>query len=127
MLFVYSNLRQFKRIHDSFKARFNESLFIDLSKHPVAELADQAEQIVGHHSQCVVFLGHLEPGWMLDPAHQTRMRSIIRKFPVCMLTKFVDSIPHSWKNEIAIYYPVNLNGSSNSLNDGSSVQDQSNV
>lgn len=128
MLFVYSDLKQYKTIHDAWKAKYHDSLLIDLSKHPISELADQAEQIVSHHSNCSVFLGYLEPGWMLESTHQTRMRGLFRKFPVCMLTKFVDSIPYSWKNEIDTYYPVNPNnGISNFIDNGSSLQDQSNV
>lgn len=65
---------------------------------------------------------------MLEPAHQTRIRKLFRKFPVAIMTHFVESLPFSWKNEIDTLYtdaPLNKNGKANSFNDGSSIQEQS--
>jgi hypothetical protein len=64
---------------------------------------------------------------MLELTHQTRIRKLFRKFPVALVSNFVESIPFSWKNEIDTFYthlPVNKNGNTDSLNNGSSVQDE---
>jgi hypothetical protein len=77
---------------------------LDLSKVPTHILAEEIESILNHHKNCCVFLGFLEPGWMLDATHQTRIRKLFRKFPVGMVTHFVESLPFSWKNEIHTLY-----------------------
>ena len=104
---------------------------MDLSKVPTYKLAEEGGSIVNHHSECAVFLGYLEPGWMLESGHQVQLRKLIRKFPVAMVTKFVDSIPFSWKNEThSIYTLVPLNqydGSTQVVDDGSSVQHEPEV
>ena len=128
MLFVSSNLQKYKEFRDVFRTKHGEMTFLDLSRVQSSQLANEVDSVVGHHSNCCVFLGYLEPGWMLDPTHQTRIRKLFRKFPVAMVTNFVESIPFSWKNEIDTFYTdstVNKNGNPNSLNDGSSLQDQS--
>jgi hypothetical protein len=125
MLYICTNPLQFQEFVVYFKQTHGTSKFLDLSKVPIAKLADEGGSIVNHHSDCSVFLGYLEPGWMLDSGHQVILRRLIRKFPVAMITKFVDSIPFSWKNETHSIYtqvPLNHNGSTKVVNDGSSVQ-----
>jgi hypothetical protein len=103
---------------------------LDLSKIPCSNLASECLSIVNHHSDVIVFLGYLEPGWMLEGSHQVQIRKLIRKFPVAMVCKFVDSIPFSWKNEIDTIYtdiPLNHHGGSNSINNGSSILHESKV
>lgn len=120
MLWV-SDIRGYAKLRDEFKAK--ES-FIDLSRIPSTQLVNECESVVDHHSKAAVFLGYLEPGWMLEPSHQTRIRKLIRKFDVAFVCAFTESIPHSWKNEIDTFYtqaPVNQNGNSNSVNDGSPI------
>ena len=98
--------------------------FLDLSRVQSSQLANEVDSVVAHHTNCCVFLGYLEPGWMLDLTHQTRIRKLFRKFPVAMITNFVESIPFSWKNEIDTFYtdnPLNKNGIANSIDNGSSV------
>jgi len=124
MLFVSSNLQKYKEFRDVFRSNHEGLTFLDLSRVQSSQLANEVDSVVGHHSNCCVFLGYLEPGWNLDPTHQTRIRKLFRKFPVAMVTNFVESIPFSWKNEIDTFYtesPVSKNGNPNSLNDGSSV------
>ena len=61
---------------------------------------------------------------MLDPTHQTRLRKLFRKFPVAFLMNFVESIPFSWKTDIdTLYIRKQINGQSNSINNGGSLQD----
>ena len=123
MLYICFDISRFQEFREKFGAK------LDLSKLPSDKLADEADSIVSHHSDCKVFLGHLEPGWMLDPTHQTRLRKLFRKFPVGMVTCFPDSIPHSWKMETDVIYTSKqiANGNSDSLNDGGSLQHQSKV
>ena len=128
MLWVSSDLPKYQEFRTEFRKIHSGHTYLDLSRVPSSKLADEADSIVNHHKACVVFLGYLEPGWMLEPSHQTRMRKLFRKFPVGLVTQFVESLPFSWKNEIDTYYtdqPLNKNGKSNSLNNGSPLQDQS--
>jgi hypothetical protein len=129
MLYVCTNLLQFQEFVNYFKQ--THGTFLDLSKVPTYKLAEEGGSIVNHHSECAVFLGYLEPGWMLESGHQVQLRKLIRKFPVAMVTKFVDSIPFSWKNEThSIYTLVPLNqydGSTQVVDDGSSVQHEPEV
>jgi hypothetical protein len=128
MLLVSSNLQKYHEFRDMFCSKHVGLTFLDLSRVQSSQLANEVDSVVAHHTNCCVFLGYLEPGWMLDLTHQTRIRKLFRKFPVAMITNFVESIPFSWKNEIDTFYtdhPLNKNGNSNSIDDGSSVQDQS--
>jgi hypothetical protein len=107
---------------------FPELVFLDLSKHPSSNLASESASIVSHQTKCCVFLGYLEPGWMLEPAHQVILRKLIRKFPVAILSFYMDSIPFSWKNETEEIYMtnrLNSNGDTGSFDYGGSVQGKS--
>lgn len=106
MLFVCTDINQFHTFAEKFKQMYEKTL--DLSKVGCSNLALESLSIVNHHSNVAVFLGYLEPGWMLDAAHQVQLRKMIRKFPVAMICKFVDSIPFSWKNEIDTLYSESL-------------------
>ena len=77
---------------------------LDLSKVPSSQLAFESTSIVNHHSSCAVFLGYLEPGFMLDGPSQTILRKLFRKFDVAVVSQFPESIPFSWKNEINTLY-----------------------
>jgi len=128
MLFVSTNLKNFNEFKEMFKDLFNDKTFIDLSKVPLNELANESMSIVNHHSNCAIFLGHLEPGFMLDSISQVILRKLIRKFPTGIICKFTESLPFSWKNEIDTLYiqkPLNSNGSTSFINNGSSLQNKS--
>jgi hypothetical protein len=130
MLFVSTNLKNFNEFKENFKDLFNDKTFLDLSRVPLDELANESMSIVNHHSNCAIFLGHLEPGFMLDSISQVILRKLIRKFPTGIICKFTESLPFSWKNEIDTLYiqkPLNSYGQANSLNNGSSLHDQSQV
>lgn len=130
MLWVSTDLTYFSRFRDIFKEKHNDKDFLDISKLPSSQLAEESLSIVGHHTNVAVFLGYLEPGWMMDLTHQTILRKLIRKFPVAMVCHYSESIPFSWKNEISILYTcqaLNKNGLSGSLNDGCSLQHESGV
>jgi hypothetical protein len=130
MLYISSNLKQYSEFKDLFKSLHPEYQLLDLSRVPSWKLVEECESILIHHSKCCVFLGYLEPGFMLELTHQTRIRRLFRKFPVGMVTNFVESLPFSWKNEIDTFYtelPLNKNGKANSVDNGSSIQEQSNI
>lgn len=124
MLYVCTVINRFSDFKTLFQEENSNITFLDLSKVKSIDLAEECKSIVSHHNMCAVFLGYLEPGWMLEPAHQTIIRSLIRKFPTGMVCNFIESISHSWKNEIEIVYTedsLNKNGNSSTLNNGCSV------
>jgi hypothetical protein len=124
MLWVSTEILEFGKFRDAFKNSFPGSEFVDLSKVPSSDLMDNCESILKHHKTPCVFLGFVEPGWMLDLAHQTRIRSLIRTRPVAFVCHHLESIPFSWKNEIEFLYlskPNQENGDASSVDDGSSV------
>ena len=96
MLEVCCNLQKY--------SQFSKGFNIDLSRIPSADIILQSESIFQHHSDTSIFLGFLEPGWMLSPENQTRMRPIFRKFKVGFVCFHKQSIPFSWKNEIETLY-----------------------
>ncbi len=104
MLYISTNITKYKEFLSIFKEQFKDKECIDLSKVCSVNLAEECSSIVDHHKDCIVFLGYLEPGWMLDLQSQTRLRKLFRKFPVAMLTNFTESLPFSWKTEIDIIY-----------------------
>jgi hypothetical protein len=125
MLYISTELSQIKTFTEKWRSMFSDMLFLDLSKHPSSNLASESSAIVSHQSNCCVFLGYIEPGWMLEPTHQVILRKLIRKFPVAMVSFYMDSIPFSWKNETEVIYmgkPLNSNGTSDSVDDGGSIQ-----
>jgi hypothetical protein len=121
MLYVCSSLQHYSK----FKNTFSKTL--DLSRVPLSKLADECDAVLNHHTSQRIFLGYLEPGWMIPAADQTRIRKMFRKFDVALVCHFPESLPHSWKTEIHTFYTVNRNGNSNSINDGGSIQDQSTI
>jgi hypothetical protein len=104
MLFVCSSVSKFTEFKEMFKAQHSSSQWVDISTIPSENLIEQCDAILNHHTDSCVFLGYLEPGWMLDPPHQTRMRTLFRKFSVGLVCEFPESIPFSWKNETETIY-----------------------
>lgn len=130
MIHLCDSIQKYKWFAEHFRSLYKDLECIDLSKLHSSLVAKEASLIVEHHKSCCVFLGHLEPGWMLDPASQVQLRELFRKFPVGMVTQFSESLPFSWKNEIDIVYTskwVHTNAESNSIHDGSPVHDNSEV
>jgi hypothetical protein len=125
MLYICTDLTKIKTFAEKWRSMFPDLTFLDLSKHPSSNLASESASIVSHQTKCCVFLGYLEPGWMLEPAHQVILRKLIRKFPVAILSVYMDSIPFSWKNETEEIYMtkrLNSNGHTGSFDHGGSVQ-----
>ena len=92
MLEVCTNLDKLQE----FAKRFT----IDISQVPSSDIIQQCDAIVQHHADTSIFLGFLEPGWMISAEAQTRMRHVFRKFKVGFVCVHMESIPFSWKNEI---------------------------
>jgi hypothetical protein len=127
MLWISTNIQKVHEFRELFRKTHEHVTFMDLSKLSATELASECESIVNHHKTCVVFLGYLEPGWMLEPSHQTRIRKLFRKFPVAVLSYFLESFPFSWKTETEFIYTKESNlkdGEAQSIHDGSSLHDQ---
>ena len=119
MLWVSCDILEVAAFRESFKTSVPTSEFVDLSRVPSADLMDNCESILAHHKAPCVFLGFLEPGWMLDPAHQTRIRSLVRARPVAFVCHFPESIPFSLKNEIEfLYLSKPNNGGAAPVDDG---------
>jgi hypothetical protein len=107
-------------------AELRSKCTIDLSKISIEFLADECDKLVQHHKSCVLFLGYLDPGWMLDPKHEARVRHAIRKFETHMISFHIESIPFAWKNEIdTVYYQSPKNGGTKTINNGSAVHSES--
>ena len=102
MLWVCSDVFRYTEFKERFAKRNDQ--MIDLGRVPSDKLADECDAITAHHLTTSVFLGYLEPGWMLSSTDQTRLRKLLRKFDVGMVSQYSDSIPHSWKTEIDTYY-----------------------
>lgn len=123
-----NDISKFNEFKKAFYTTHYGSSIIDLSRVASVKLADESDSIVDHHAKCAVFLGYLEPGWMLEPTHQTRIRKLFRKFPVGVVTNFVESLPFSWKNEIDTFYVESpVNGIPNTFNNGRALQDKPEV
>lgn len=130
MLYISTDIRSFDTFKYKFKTEHERGVYIDLSKLPSNELLAEVANAEQHISEASIFLGYLEPGWMLLPHSQTLMRRAIRKFRIGMVCHYLESLPHSWKNEIDVLYIVNpnkQNGDSKAINDGSAVQYESTV
>jgi hypothetical protein len=96
-----------------------------MSKIPSDQLADECERVLQHHKECVLFFGFLEPGWMLDPKHEARIRLAIRKFETHIVTFHLESLPYSWKNEIdTLYSKKTKDGESQIIDNGCAVHTQ---
>ena len=122
MLWISTDILKIAQFREKFQSSFS-CTFLDLSKVPSSNLASESSSIVDHHSDCCIFLGYLEPGFMLDNSSQTILRKLFRKFPVAIVCNFIESLPFSWKNEIEFLFTPQLsNGSPNSIDNGSALQ-----
>lgn len=119
MLWVYTSLYDAER---GFLKRYPGAL--NWSDCTVDELITQAETVLAHHSECAVFLGYLE-GWMLSIPQEIRLRPLLRKFPVCMISRWPMSLPLAWKNELELLHvnPSQHYGVAPPHNDGGSRED----
>lgn len=104
MIYLCDDITKYTYFFNLFKDRHKDLECIDLSKISSTSLATECNSVVEHHKDCIVFLGYLEPGWMLDGPSQIQLRKLFRKFPVGIITEFSESLPFSWKNEIDIIY-----------------------
>ena len=128
MLFVSTDIQSFEKFRAMFHDNNAGRRVIDMSKVPVGLLSTEAATVCAHHANVAVFLGYLEPGWMLEAVHQTGMRAMIRKFPLGLVCNFPESLPFSWKNEINTVYTARpLNGFPHAIDDGRAIQHESPV
>jgi hypothetical protein len=97
---------------------------IDLSGIPLDELVGAALAVYAHQRNVEVWFGYLD-GWMLTPQEETQLRKVVRAFPCGVVSCFPVSFSHAWKNEINTIYTAQVNGDSNSDNNGCSVHNGS--
>jgi hypothetical protein len=107
MIFTCIGINNYKKFKTIFKDKFKETIYIDLSNKSLLSIIDDIDILISHHSTCSIFLGYLEPGWMLNLNHQTMLRKLFRKFNVGFVCEFVESIPFSWKTDTEILFISN--------------------
>jgi hypothetical protein len=79
--------------------RASESQFIDFANLVPSKLAEQAEQVRLHQtSMTTLYLGFLDPVWMLTPHHETILRRAIRACRVVLVTSDPGTLSLFWKN-----------------------------
>lgn len=100
MLHVYTEITHAK-MH--FGSSVPDRLILDWGDSTPAELATLAETAVQHHETAAVYFGYLDP-WMLSPTEEIRIRPLLRKFPVALVTRHPLALPLAWKNELAAVY-----------------------
>ena len=66
--------------------------WIDLSGVPLNDLVDAALAVLAHQKTAVVWLGYLE-GFMLSAQEETRLRPVLRAFPVISSAPIPFSFP----------------------------------
>lgn len=124
MIYTCDDVKKYDYFFKLFKTLHKDLECIDLSKIPSNSLVAESNSIIEHHKHCSIFLGYLEPGWMLDNSSQVQLRKLFRKFPVGFVFEFPESLPFSWKNEIDTIYTFKSlykHGESNSIDNGSSL------
>lgn len=127
MIYLCDDVTKYKQFFQVFRDLHKDLRCIDLSHLQSNSLAIEAMSILDHHKCCCIFLGYLEPGWMLDPSTQVQIRELFRSFPVGIVSEYFESLPFSWKNEIDTLYTfksLHKNGESVSVNNGCSIQDK---
>lgn len=81
--------------------RKTESDFIDFSNLPSSKLAEQAEQVRLHQTkQTTLYLGFVDPVFMLTPHHETMLRRAINACRVVLVTSDPATLSLCWKNGI---------------------------
>jgi hypothetical protein len=85
--------------------RSQEQDFIDLSNIPSNRLAEQADVVRRHQTSIkTIYLGFLDPLFMLTPHHETLLRKVIDACRVILLTSDPGSLTLFWKNGITELY-----------------------
>ena len=119
MLWIYTSvpdaLADFKSQHPGLDV-------MDWSDSTPAELVSQSETVMQHHTAIGVYLGYLD-GWMLNTTEEIRLRPLIRKFPVCVVSRWPCAFSFSWKNELEYLCVNDTNGHSDANNNGSTGED----
>jgi hypothetical protein len=93
---------------------------INLSGIPLNTFLDSTLAVYHHQKNVKIWFGYLD-GWMLTPHEETLLRKVIRTFPCYAVSCFPVSFSYAWKNEIDTIYTAEVNGDSNTDNNGSSV------
>ena len=73
---------------------------LDLSNLTPSNLVDTLETICQHKTSSNIWIGFLDPLWMLTEPERIRMRTCIRKLEITMTCSNPRLLPYSWKAEI---------------------------
>jgi hypothetical protein len=73
----------------------------DISNLRPADMLETLETICQHKSADKVWIGFLDPLWMLTEPERIRMRDCIRKLDITMTCSNPRALPYSWKAEIS--------------------------
>jgi hypothetical protein len=85
--------------------RARERDWIDLSNSPSNRLAEQADTVRTHQtSMTTIYLGFLDPLFMLSPQHETLLRKVITACRVILLTSDPGALSLFWKNGLSELY-----------------------
>jgi hypothetical protein len=93
----------------------------DLSCLPLDSWIETVTDIVSHQTSGTIWFGYLE-GWMLTPHEEVVLRKALRQFDCEVVSKYPHSFSHAWKNEIDWVYTDELNGFTDTNDDGSALQ-----
>lgn len=97
-LIVYASLDIPKAVQ---KVQEQETGYIDLSKLPSSDLAEQTETIRKHQKEKTsIYLGFLDPLFMMTPYHETILRRSIQSCRVVLVCSDPTALSFCWKNGI---------------------------
>jgi hypothetical protein len=77
---------------------------LDIASLCPSELVQTLETICQHKSTATVWVGYLDPLWMLTEPERIRMRECIRKLTVYMVCSNPRLLPMGWKMELQDVY-----------------------
>ena len=72
--------------------------YIDLSKTRACDIPEAIRTIQSHHANPSIYIGYLDPLWMLTPPQEVLCRSALRSCTVGLVVSNPLILPLSWKN-----------------------------
>lgn len=72
--------------------------YLDVSKTRASDLAETMNTIYSHHPGSAIYLGFVDPLFMLTPSHEASCRRVFRGCTVALVCSNPLLLPYSWKN-----------------------------
>jgi hypothetical protein len=72
--------------------------YIDVSKTRGSEITETMATIYSHHPGSAIYLGFVDPLFMLTPPHEASCRRVFRGCTVALVCSNPLLLPYSWKN-----------------------------